>query len=194
MTADGAQALGPHIWASGRGLAPPPLLPGARRPRASCFCARPCTRRAWPRRGSRQVSLHLRRDQAGGGGGKCAGVTDEASVVSSCESQPACGAVGCLVQGRPWEVGAGLQDGVRAGSGSCSSCGRPLGSSAADRLSLVLVQTAWRCYAAENPESSTWKIYVRKPARSHVLLPPSPKPKKSVMVTAPTCRPDRVPH
>ncbi|XP_032270479.1 potassium voltage-gated channel subfamily KQT member 1 isoform X3 [Phoca vitulina] len=45
-----------------------------------------------------------------------------------------------------------------------------------------LIQTAWRCYAAENPESSTWKIYVRKPARSHVLLPPSPKPKKSVMV------------
>nr|XP_035923693.1 potassium voltage-gated channel subfamily KQT member 1 isoform X7 [Halichoerus grypus] len=45
-----------------------------------------------------------------------------------------------------------------------------------------LIQTAWRCYAAENPESSTWKIYVRKPARSHVLLSPSPKPKKSVMV------------
>ncbi|XP_039091373.1 potassium voltage-gated channel subfamily KQT member 1 isoform X2 [Hyaena hyaena] len=45
-----------------------------------------------------------------------------------------------------------------------------------------LIQTAWRCYAAENPESSTWKIYVRKPARSHTLLSPSPKPKKSVMV------------
>ncbi|XP_027435387.1 potassium voltage-gated channel subfamily KQT member 1 isoform X5 [Zalophus californianus] len=45
-----------------------------------------------------------------------------------------------------------------------------------------LIQTAWRCYAAENPESSTWKIYVRKPARSHALLSPSPKPKKSVMV------------
>ncbi|XP_058382131.1 potassium voltage-gated channel subfamily KQT member 1 isoform X2 [Diceros bicornis minor] len=45
-----------------------------------------------------------------------------------------------------------------------------------------LIQTAWRCYAAENPDSSTWKIYVRKPSRSHVLLSPSPKPKKSVMV------------
>ncbi|XP_059006936.1 potassium voltage-gated channel subfamily KQT member 1 isoform X4 [Mustela lutreola] len=45
-----------------------------------------------------------------------------------------------------------------------------------------LIQTAWRCYAAENPESCTWKVYVRKPARSHALLSPSPKPKKSVMV------------
>ncbi|XP_021120087.1 potassium voltage-gated channel subfamily KQT member 1 isoform X6 [Heterocephalus glaber] len=42
--------------------------------------------------------------------------------------------------------------------------------------------TAWRCYAAENPDSSTWKIYVRKPTRSHMLLSPSPKPKKSAMV------------
>ncbi|KAM8928980.1 potassium voltage-gated channel subfamily KQT member 1 isoform 3-T3 [Lycaon pictus] len=46
----------------------------------------------------------------------------------------------------------------------------------------ALPATAWRCYAAENPDSSTWKIYVRKPARSHALLSPSPKPKKSVMV------------
>ncbi|XP_059120170.1 potassium voltage-gated channel subfamily KQT member 1 isoform X3 [Peromyscus eremicus] len=46
----------------------------------------------------------------------------------------------------------------------------------------ALPATAWRCYAAENPDSSTWKIYVRKPARSHTLLSPSPKPKKSVMV------------
>ncbi|XP_032975325.1 potassium voltage-gated channel subfamily KQT member 1 isoform X3 [Rhinolophus ferrumequinum] len=45
-----------------------------------------------------------------------------------------------------------------------------------------LIQTAWRCYAAENPDSSTWKIYVRKPSRGHTLLSPSPKPKKSVMV------------
>ncbi|XP_040606967.1 potassium voltage-gated channel subfamily KQT member 1 isoform X8 [Mesocricetus auratus] len=45
-----------------------------------------------------------------------------------------------------------------------------------------LIQTAWRCYAAENTDSSTWKIYVRKPSRSHALLSPSPKPKKSVMV------------
>ncbi|XP_024202673.1 potassium voltage-gated channel subfamily KQT member 1 isoform X3 [Pan troglodytes] len=42
--------------------------------------------------------------------------------------------------------------------------------------------TAWRCYAAENPDSSTWKIYIRKPHRSHTLLSPSPKPKKSVVV------------
>ncbi|XP_062948949.1 potassium voltage-gated channel subfamily KQT member 1 isoform X1 [Cynocephalus volans] len=45
-----------------------------------------------------------------------------------------------------------------------------------------LIQTAWRCYAAENPDSSTWKIYVRKPSRGHALLSPSPKSKKSVMV------------
>nr|XP_019569247.1 PREDICTED: potassium voltage-gated channel subfamily KQT member 1 isoform X1 [Rhinolophus sinicus] len=45
-----------------------------------------------------------------------------------------------------------------------------------------LIQTAWRCYAAENPDSATWKIYVRKPSRGHTLLSPSPKPKKSVMV------------
>ncbi|XP_019569248.2 potassium voltage-gated channel subfamily KQT member 1 isoform X2 [Rhinolophus sinicus] len=45
-----------------------------------------------------------------------------------------------------------------------------------------LIQTAWRCYAAENPDSATWKIYVRKPSRGHALLSPSPKPKKSVMV------------
>ncbi|KAM4846361.1 potassium voltage-gated channel subfamily KQT member 1 isoform 2-T2 [Thomomys bottae] len=45
-----------------------------------------------------------------------------------------------------------------------------------------LIQTAWRCYAAENPDSSTWKIYVRKSSRSHALLSPSPRPKKSAMV------------
>ncbi|XP_053924707.1 potassium voltage-gated channel subfamily KQT member 1 isoform X2 [Cuculus canorus] len=45
-----------------------------------------------------------------------------------------------------------------------------------------LIQTAWRCYAAENPDSSTWKIYIRKPTRNYHLLSPSPKPKKSAMV------------
>uniref|UniRef100_A0A8B9NPC1 Potassium voltage-gated channel subfamily KQT member 1 n=1 Tax=Apteryx owenii TaxID=8824 RepID=A0A8B9NPC1_APTOW len=45
-----------------------------------------------------------------------------------------------------------------------------------------LIQTAWRCYAAENPDSSTWKMYIRKPTRNYHLLSPSPKPKKSVMV------------
>ncbi|XP_064019262.1 potassium voltage-gated channel subfamily KQT member 1 isoform X6 [Pogoniulus pusillus] len=45
-----------------------------------------------------------------------------------------------------------------------------------------LIQTAWRCYAAENPDSSTWKIYIRKHTRNYHLMSPSPKPKKSVMV------------
>ncbi|XP_047374617.1 potassium voltage-gated channel subfamily KQT member 1 isoform X6 [Sciurus carolinensis] len=45
-----------------------------------------------------------------------------------------------------------------------------------------LIQTAWRCYAAENPDSSTWKVYVRKPTRSPALLSPSPRPRKSAMV------------
>ncbi|XP_076971485.1 potassium voltage-gated channel subfamily KQT member 1 isoform X2 [Tamandua tetradactyla] len=54
-----------------------------------------------------------------------------------------------------------------------------------------LIQTAWRCYAAENPESSTWKVYVRKPARSPALLSPSPKPKKSVMVKKKKFKPDK---
>ncbi|XP_067849804.1 potassium voltage-gated channel subfamily KQT member 1 isoform X2 [Heptranchias perlo] len=42
-----------------------------------------------------------------------------------------------------------------------------------------LIQTSWRCYAAENHESSTWKMYVRQPVKFYVP-PPSPKPKKSV--------------
>ncbi|XP_054580905.1 potassium voltage-gated channel subfamily KQT member 1 isoform X4 [Eptesicus fuscus] len=48
----------------------------------------------------------------------------------------------------------------------------------------ALPATAWRCYAAENPDSATWKIYVRKLPRghSHALLSPSPRPKKSAMV------------
>lgn len=49
----------------------------------------------------------------------------------------------------------------------------------------VWLKTAWRCYATENPDSATWKIYVRKSSRGHTLLSPSPKPKKSVMVTTP---------
>ncbi|XP_047374612.1 potassium voltage-gated channel subfamily KQT member 1 isoform X2 [Sciurus carolinensis] len=46
----------------------------------------------------------------------------------------------------------------------------------------ALPATAWRCYAAENPDSSTWKVYVRKPTRSPALLSPSPRPRKSAMV------------
>ncbi|XP_020826389.1 potassium voltage-gated channel subfamily KQT member 1 isoform X2 [Phascolarctos cinereus] len=54
-----------------------------------------------------------------------------------------------------------------------------------------LIQTAWRCYAAENPDSSTWKIYIRKPARNYHLLSPSPKPKKSVMVKKKKFKPEK---
>ncbi|XP_008106065.1 potassium voltage-gated channel subfamily KQT member 1 isoform X2 [Anolis carolinensis] len=46
-----------------------------------------------------------------------------------------------------------------------------------------LIQTAWRCYASENPDSSTWKIYIKKPSRNYHLMSPSPKPKKMGMVS-----------
>nr|XP_056707930.1 potassium voltage-gated channel subfamily KQT member 1 [Euleptes europaea] len=46
-----------------------------------------------------------------------------------------------------------------------------------------LIQTAWRCYASENPDSSTWKIYIRKPSRNYHLVSPSPKPRKIGMVS-----------
>ncbi|KAJ7344379.1 hypothetical protein JRQ81_000329 [Phrynocephalus forsythii] len=46
-----------------------------------------------------------------------------------------------------------------------------------------LIQTAWRCYASENPDSSTWKIYIKKPSRNYHLMSPSPKPKKTGMVS-----------
>ncbi|XP_053136872.1 potassium voltage-gated channel subfamily KQT member 1 isoform X3 [Hemicordylus capensis] len=46
-----------------------------------------------------------------------------------------------------------------------------------------LIQTAWRCYASENPDSSTWKIYIKKPSRNHHFMSPSPKPKKTGMVS-----------
>ncbi|XP_028589394.2 potassium voltage-gated channel subfamily KQT member 1 isoform X2 [Podarcis muralis] len=46
-----------------------------------------------------------------------------------------------------------------------------------------LIQTAWRCYASENPDSSTWKIYIKKPSRNYHLMSPSPKPKKIAMVS-----------
>ncbi|XP_043915120.1 potassium voltage-gated channel subfamily KQT member 1 [Protopterus annectens] len=41
-----------------------------------------------------------------------------------------------------------------------------------------LIQTAWRCYAAENPNSATWKIYVRQPSKPTIATP-SPRPKKT---------------
>ncbi|XP_078076574.1 potassium voltage-gated channel subfamily KQT member 1 [Mustelus asterias] len=40
-----------------------------------------------------------------------------------------------------------------------------------------LIQTSWRCYAAENYESATWKMYVRQPVKIYAPSP-SPKPKK----------------
>ncbi|KAM9301531.1 potassium voltage-gated channel subfamily KQT member 1 [Gastrophryne carolinensis] len=45
-----------------------------------------------------------------------------------------------------------------------------------------LIQTAWRVYAAENPDSATWKMYIRKSTRSQNIMSPSPKPKKTAMV------------
>ncbi|XP_068117581.1 potassium voltage-gated channel subfamily KQT member 1 [Hyperolius riggenbachi] len=45
-----------------------------------------------------------------------------------------------------------------------------------------LIQTAWRCYAAENPDSTTWKMYIRKASRNQQFMSPSPKPKKTVVV------------
>lgn len=75
--------------------------------------------------------------------------------------------------------------GAQAGLVGGSFCTRPHRVARRVTASPFWFQTAWRCYAAENPDSSTWKIYVRKPTRGHTLLSPSPKPKKSVMVTSP---------
>ncbi|XP_078405040.1 potassium voltage-gated channel subfamily KQT member 1 isoform X3 [Cetorhinus maximus] len=41
----------------------------------------------------------------------------------------------------------------------------------------ALPATSWRCYAAENYESATWKMYVRQPVKSYGPSP-NPKPKK----------------
>ncbi|XP_053576410.1 potassium voltage-gated channel subfamily KQT member 1 [Bombina bombina] len=54
-----------------------------------------------------------------------------------------------------------------------------------------LIQTAWRCYAAENPDSATWKIYIRKAPKNHHLITPSPKPKKSALVKKKKFRPEK---
>ncbi|XP_017571908.1 potassium voltage-gated channel subfamily KQT member 1.1 isoform X1 [Pygocentrus nattereri] len=43
-----------------------------------------------------------------------------------------------------------------------------------------LIQTSWRCFAVENPESSTYKMFVRKRPITTSLTASSPKPKKSV--------------
>lgn len=171
MTADGTgprdPAFGPLPGATGPGVLF--LSPSLNVPCAPTGCG--------PRRGSRQVSLPLRRDQAGGRAGKvCWGPRRRPTRRPSWEAQAAHEALGsgglaCRLGCRQLPLEA-----VRR-PGRC-----PL-------LSLLLMQTAWRCYAAENPESCTWKVYIRKPARSHALLSPSPKPKKSVMVMAPACPP-----
>ncbi|XP_066557163.1 potassium voltage-gated channel subfamily KQT member 1.1 isoform X2 [Amia ocellicauda] len=44
-----------------------------------------------------------------------------------------------------------------------------------------LIQTSWRCYAAENPDSSTFKMYVKKRVVTNSSVS-SPKPKKMVKV------------
>ncbi|XP_033909288.2 potassium voltage-gated channel subfamily KQT member 1-like isoform X2 [Acipenser ruthenus] len=44
-----------------------------------------------------------------------------------------------------------------------------------------LIQTAWRCYACENPDSSTFKMYIRKSVRNYAS-PSSPRPKKTVKI------------
>ncbi|XP_078270881.1 potassium voltage-gated channel subfamily KQT member 1.1 [Rhinoraja longicauda] len=43
-----------------------------------------------------------------------------------------------------------------------------------------LIQTSWRCYAAENHESATWKMYVRPPNKFYAPLS-SPRTKKPVV-------------
>ncbi|MGH0127606.1 UNVERIFIED_CONTAM: hypothetical protein FKN15_057682 [Acipenser sinensis] len=42
-----------------------------------------------------------------------------------------------------------------------------------------LIQTAWRCYACENPDSSTFKMYIRKSVGNYAS-PSSPRPKKTM--------------
>ncbi|XP_032895070.1 potassium voltage-gated channel subfamily KQT member 1 [Amblyraja radiata] len=42
-----------------------------------------------------------------------------------------------------------------------------------------LIQTSWRCYAAENHDSATWKMYVRAPSKFYV---PSSSPKSKKLV------------
>lgn len=131
--------------------------------------------------------------QAGGGGSRHTGVRRQRPprCPSCLDRARACELPGA---GRGPEQGsAGRQDargarrdreGPRQGGWAAAPWVARRCSGAADSPS-VRLQTAWRCYAAENPDSSTWKIYVRKPSRSQALLSPSPKPKKSVMVTSP---------
>ncbi|MBN3326633.1 KCNQ1 protein, partial [Atractosteus spatula] len=45
-----------------------------------------------------------------------------------------------------------------------------------------LIQTSWRCYAAENPDSATFKLYVKKPVVSNSSVVSSPRPRKTVKV------------
>ncbi|KAK3510190.1 hypothetical protein QTP70_026779 [Hemibagrus guttatus] len=43
-----------------------------------------------------------------------------------------------------------------------------------------LIQTSWRCFAVENPDSSTYKMFVRKKHVSSIHTASSPKEKKTV--------------
>ncbi|XP_058237969.1 potassium voltage-gated channel subfamily KQT member 1.1 isoform X2 [Hemibagrus wyckioides] len=43
-----------------------------------------------------------------------------------------------------------------------------------------LIQTSWRCFAVENPDSSTYKMFVRKKPLSSIHTASSPKEKKTV--------------
>ncbi|XP_069037530.1 potassium voltage-gated channel subfamily KQT member 1.1 isoform X2 [Lepisosteus oculatus] len=45
-----------------------------------------------------------------------------------------------------------------------------------------LIQTSWRCYAAENPDSATFKLYVKKSVVSNSSVVSSPRPRKTVKV------------
>lgn len=45
---------------------------------------------------------------------------------------------------------------------------------------LTRVQTSWRCFAVENPDSSTYKMFVRKKPLSSIHTASSPKEKKTV--------------
>ncbi|XP_068596487.1 potassium voltage-gated channel subfamily KQT member 1.1 [Brachionichthys hirsutus] len=43
-----------------------------------------------------------------------------------------------------------------------------------------LIQTSWRCFAVENLDSATYKLFLRKRSNTPTSSLPSPKPKKSV--------------
>ncbi|KAM3877104.1 potassium voltage-gated channel subfamily KQT member 1.1 [Diretmus argenteus] len=46
----------------------------------------------------------------------------------------------------------------------------------------ILIQTSWRCFAVENPDSATFKMFLRKRPILPTSLVSSPKPKKTVKI------------